>query len=451
VTSSNALSIVAAAGDAGADVGLKYGARNYTFAELARLTRQRMDALAHELRPGRPHPLVAKNTLDTVVTLYALLELRVPALLVHPRLTAAERAPLYAAAEHGGNALHPDAASIIYTSGTTGAPRGAVLTRSALIASSTASAANLGWQADDCWLLCMPLARVGALSILTRCLSARRCVALASGFDVAHLPQWVAEHRITLASLVPTMLARVFDAHPDWKAPPHLRAVLLGGAAASRTLLESAVRRGFGIVVTYGMTETCSQVCATPYEARFAPWAYGAGVPLQSVGLRIRDERIDVRGPMLMAAYWNEAPLSPDTWFDTGDLGEIDARGCLHLHARRTDLIVTGGENAYPAEIERVLEAFPGIAAAAVFGVADDVWGQTVAAALVTERAPASDAALIDYFNRRLAPHKRPRQICYVKELPRAPTGKLDRQALAGLVPMLRRLLPEHHARSNRR
>ena len=443
MTSSNALSIVAAAGDASADIGLRDGAHSYTFAELARLTRRRIDALAHELRPGMPHPLVAENTLDTAVTLYALLELRVPALLVHPRLTAAERAPLYAAAEHGGDTPHPDAAAIIYTSGTTGEPRGAILTRSALLASSAANAVNLGWQPDDCWLLCMPLARVGALSILTRCLSARRCVALASGFDAAHLPQWVTEQRVTLASLVPTMLARVFDAHPDWKAPPHLRAVLLGGAAASRALLQSAVRRGFGIVVTYGMTETCSQVCATPYESRFTPWAYGAGVPLQGVDLRIRDERIEVRGPMLMAGYWNEAPRPPDTWFDTGDLGEIDTRGCLHLHARRTDLIVTGGENAYPAEIERVLEACPGIAAAGVFGVADDVWGQTVAVALVAERAPPSDAALIDYIHRRLAPHKRPRRVCYVRELPRAPTGKLDRQALAGLVPMLRRLLPE--------
>jgi O-succinylbenzoic acid--CoA ligase len=440
VTRGDALSIFAAARDAGGDIGLKEGSRSYTFAELASLTQQRMDALAHEVRPGTPHPLLAENTPDTVVALYALLELRVPALLVHPRLTAAERAPLYAAAERAESVLHPDAAAIIHTSGTTGEPRGAILTRPALIASSAASAANLGWEVDDCWLLCMPLARVGALSILTRCLAARRCVALAAEFDAARLPQWVAEQGVTLASLVPTMLSRVFDAHPEWKAPPQLRAVLLGGAAAPRPLLQSAVSRGFGIVVTYGMTETCSQVCATPYEARFVPSEYGVGIPLPGVDLRIRDERIEVRGSMLMAGYWNETPFPANAWFDTGDLGEIDARGCLHLHARRTDLIVTGGENAYPAEIERTLEAFPGIAAAGVFGVADDAWGQTVAAALVAEREPPSDAALIEYIERQLAPHKRPRHVCYVQELPRAPTGKLDRGRLAECARELRPL-----------
>jgi O-succinylbenzoic acid--CoA ligase len=106
------------------------------------------------------------------------------------------------------------------------------------------------------------------------------------------------------------------------------------------------------------------------------------------------------------------------------------------------DLIVTGGENAYPAEVERTLEAFPGIAAAGVFGVPDEVWGQTVAAALVAEAEPPPDSALIEYISSRLAPHKRPRQVCYVSRLPHAPTGKLDRQALANVAPALRPLFP---------
>jgi O-succinylbenzoic acid--CoA ligase len=205
-------------------------------------------------------------------------------------------------------------------------------------------------------------------------------------------------------------------------------------------LLRAAASRGFPVIITYGMTETCSQVCATPYASRFVPWDCGAGAPLQGVDVRIRDERIEVRGPMLMAGYLNDAPLTAGAWFDTGDLGELDARGCLHLHARRTDLIVTGGENAYPAEIERALEAFPGIAAAGVFGVPDETWGQMVAAALVAEREAPVDGALLDYLERRLAPHKRPRRICYVAALPRAPSGKLDRQALAALAPKLRPL-----------
>jgi O-succinylbenzoic acid--CoA ligase len=224
--------------------------------------------------------------------------------------------------------------------------------------------------------------------------------------------------------------------------------VLLGGAAASPKLLRRAQDRRLPIVVTYGLTETCSQVVATPYASRFAPAECFAGVPLAGIDLRITDGRIEVRGPTLMAGYWNEAPLVPNAWFDTGDLGEIDAGGYLHVHARYMDLIVTGGENAYPAEVERVLEAFPGIAAAGVFGVLDEVWGHTVAAALVAEKAPPPDAALFEYVSERLAPHKRPRHICYLPRLPQAPSGKLDRRALAAMAPSLRPLSPAREVRA---
>jgi len=332
---------------------------------------------------------------------------------------------------------HSDAAAIIHTSGTTGSPRGAVLTRAALLASARASAANLGWVYNDCWLACMPLARVGGLSILTRCLAARRKVALAE-FDVERFPGLVEVERVTLASLVPTMLARVLDAHPGWTPPDRLRAVLVGGAAAPARLLERAASRRVPVVITYGLTETCSQVAATPYAQRFAAAASGAGRPLPGAEIRIVDGRIEVRGPMCMAGYWGEPPLAPEAWLDTGDLGAIDERGFLHVNARRGDLIVTGGENVYPAEVERELERCPGVAAAAVFGIADDTWGQTVAAALVLdpERAP-SDDELRAWARMRLAPHKRPRHICRVARLPQTPAGKLDRDALAAFVPRL--------------
>jgi len=446
VIAHDALSISAAARDAGDAPGLRVGDRVHTFADLAEMTRRRLATLAHEVREGWPHPLVADSTLETLVTLYALLEIRAPALLVHPRLTAPERAELAAAAERAGRVANPDAAAILYTSGTTGEPRGAVLTRSALLASAQASAANLGWEPDDCWLACMPFARVGGLSIVTRCLAARRCVALAPGFDARLFPAWVDAQRVSLVSLVPTMLNRVYEAHPEWAPPPRLRAVLVGGAHASLKLLRRAAERRLPIVVTYGLTETCSQVTATPYAARFAAAETGAGVALPGIGVRVIDGRIEVRGPVVTAGYWNEPPFSPGAWFDTGDLGEFDAQGYLHVHARRADLIVTGGENAYPAEVERALEACPGIAAAGVFGVPDEVWGQTVAAALVAEREPPSDEALLEHICTRLAPHKRPRHVCYVARLPQAPTGKLDRRALAEVARPLRPLSTRHDA-----
>jgi O-succinylbenzoic acid--CoA ligase len=161
---------------------------------------------------------------------------------------------------------------------------------------------------------------------------------------------------------------------------------------------------------------------------------------LPGVELRIADGRIEIRGPVLMTGYWGEAALACGAWFDTGDMGAIDARGCLHVHARRSDLIVTGGENVYPAEVERVLEALPGIAAAGVFGVPSDEWGEEVAAALVAPGALPPDQALRDHVAARLAPHKRPRRICYVAALPHTAGGKLDRAALREFTGSLRKL-----------
>jgi O-succinylbenzoic acid--CoA ligase len=435
---SDALSIFAAACDAPDAPGLRVAGRTCTFAELAALTAARLPALQRALVPGRPFPLVADNALATVITLYALLEMRAPVLLLHPKLVPGERDALAAAAARA--VVPADAAAIIYTSGTTGTPRGAVLTRSAIVASADASASNLGWQDDDCWLLCMPIARVGGLSIVTRCLLARRCVALRQAFDAERLPAWIHEQRVTLASLVPTMLVQLLDAHPAWVPPSHLRAVLVGGAAARESLLRRAAARGVAVVLTYGLTETCSQVVATPYAGRFSPWEHGDGRVLPGAELRIDDGHIEVRGPMRMAGYLGEPALASADWLATGDLGEFDAGGCLRVHARRTDLIVTGGENVYPAEVERALESLPGIAEAGVFGLADDTWGETVAAALVAGAQAPGDAELSAFMNTTLAPHKRPRRICYVARLPHTPAGKLDRAALQALAAALRPL-----------
>ena len=369
------------------------------------------------LRPMIRSPILAENRVETVAAIFAAFEAGVPALLVHPRLTEGERQALLEAA--AGHAPAPGTAAILFTSGTTGRPRGAMLSYDALVASAAASAVHLGWREDDRWMACMPLAHVGGLSILTRCLLARACVVLEPRFDAATLPAAIVEHRVTLLSLVPTMLGRLLDAHPDWTPPAHLRAVLLGGAGAPARLLERAAARGVPVQTTYGLTEACSQVVT---GGRALP-----GAELRVVG----DEgRIQVRGPMLMTGYLGEPPLVRDSWFDTGDLGEIDERGVLRVHARRTDLIVTGGENVYPAEVEDALAACPGVHAACVFGVPDETWGQVVAALLVmAEDAASTRAGLARAVGERLAPHKRPRRVAFVDALPQTPAGKLDRAA----------------------
>ena len=429
----DALSIFAAERDAGTRIGLVADGRGRTYAELASLTRDRIRVLAPALAPDGPHIVIADNSLATMITLYALLELGVPALLLHPRLTDTERSDQVRAVGAVAVVLPAGAAAVLHTSGTTGTPRAAVLTRGALLASAAASAANLGWQEGDRWLLCMSIARIGGLSILTRCLAARSCVVLADGFDATSFPRRVEDDAITLASLVPTMLHQVLDAHPAWMAPPQLRAILVGGAVAPPALLERAQQRGLPIVLTYGMTETCSQVVATPYAERYAPAGCGTGRALPGAEIRIRDGQIEVRGPMLMAGFLGQAPLAPGAWYPSGDLGALDARGCLTVDARRTDLVVTGGENVYPAEVEGVLEQCPGIAAAGVFGIPDPLWGQVVVAALVAGEDPPDDGMLASHIAVRLAPHKRPRRIVYVASLPHTAAGKPDRAALAAL------------------
>jgi len=434
----DALSIFAAARDAPDAIGLRSDQGDFTFRELAALTGERLAAGDLRRGSGDVFALDCTASLETVLTLHALLAAGRPVLLLPPRLTASERQAAIAAAGRARR-LPADAAAIVLTSGTSGPPKAAVLTRAALLASAAASAANLGWQADDCWLLAMPIARVGGLSVLTRCLAARRTVALAPGFYAATLPQRLERQRVTLASLVPTMLARLLDAHPRWQPPARLRAVLIGGDAASAPLLERAAARRVPIVITYGCTETCSQVVATPYARRYDAADCGAGAPLAGAEVRIERGHIQVRGAMRMAGYAGEAPLEPQDWFDTGDLGAFDAAGFLQLHGRSSELIITGGENVHPKEVEQVLEGFPGIAAAAVFGIADDTWGQMVAAALVTEGA-VGDPALAAFLASRLAPHKWPRRIAVVPALPQTAGGKVDRGALASLARMARPL-----------
>ncbi len=435
-----ALSIFAAARDCGTRVALRTGGRAYTFDALAARTRERIATLARDPCDPRPVPVVGVNSLDTVITLYALLERRVPALLLHSRLTAAERDALLRDAAAAGALPVDDAAAVLHTSGTTGRPRAAVLTRAALEASARASEANLGWYDDDCWMLCMPLAHVGGLSILTRCLVARRALALEPGFDLAGFPQALNDRYVTIVSLVPTMLTRILDSHPMWQAPATLRAILLGGAPAPRRLLLRARERRLPVLVTYGLTETCSQVTTTPYALRHTAGDHGVGTALPGIEVRVRGGQIEVRGPVLMAGYWTEPLLSPGAWLPTGDLGAIDAQGFLHVHARRHDLIVTGGENVYPVEVENALESCPGVRAAAVFGLPDPTWGQAVAALLVGDPALAGATTLLDHLAGRLAPHKRPRHVGFVDRLPQNRAGKLDRAALAQFADLVRPL-----------
>ncbi len=388
--------------------------------------------LAEHVERARPERLlVPRRTLPDVVSLYALIDRAVPFVPLHPRLTDGERRQLSEIVR--GQALGEDVLAVVFTSGSAGVPKGVVLSRRAFVASAEASAANLGWRDDDRWLLCMPLAHVGGLSILTRCLLARRAVVLApeGPFDAGALATQVERDRVTLLSAVPTMLARLLER--GWDPPPWLRAILLGGAAASPELLARAADRGWPVLTTYGLTEACSQVTTQPYGTRSR--LAGVGPPVRGAEVRIVDGEIQVRGPMLMDGYLaGPSPFVVGGWLPTGDLGALDAEGNLHVTGRRSDRIVTGGENVDPGEVERALERCPGVRAALVVGVNDPEWGERVGALIVGD---VSEATVDAWTRAHLAPHKRPRLLRLVPELPLTPSGKPDRPAAA------RTLLPQ--------
>lgn len=355
---------------------------------------------------------------ETVARIVAHIEAQRPFIALHPRWTERERAAALAALAPLAPLAPPPPGimAVLFTSGTTARPRPVALARSRMLANARASVTHLGLRGDDRWLLCLSPAHVAGLGLIVRChLAGARVVA--ARFDAARLPGAIERDRITVVSLVPAMLARVIDAHPVWRPPAHLRAVVLGGDAAPASLLARAADLGWPVLVTYGLTEAGSQVTMWPPGTRPAP-EEGCGPPLPGIDVRIAaDGEIHARvGGDLIA---------------TGDLGRLDTRGRLHVLGRKTDVIVTGGENVAPAAVERALEEHPAVAEACVFGVPDETWGAIVAAALVARGALPDEADLRAHIAARLAPFARPRRIAWLPALPRTPAGKIDRDMLA--------------------
>ena len=449
------LSIVAAAEESpGAPCLIAHG-RVYSYAEISDRASAVVERLASAgIEPGDQVALQPRADVESVVSLFALFEIGCPALLVHPRLTARERDELLASAgdptmidpyaPSGTNAIHRPHApipedrtlAVVYTSGSRGAPRGARLSRRAFVASARAHGNHLGWIPEDRWLMAMPPAHVGGLSILTRSLVARSCVVLAPGsFEPSAIFDLLRRERVTLLSLVPTMLQRLLDADPAWSPPPSLRAVLVGGAAFAGPLRQRAVERQVPALATYGCTEACSQVATQSSSEIGRP---GCGRPLPGIEVRIDDGEIQVRGEILMDGYLGEDRGSDtwtkDGWLRTGDHGRLMRDGQLEVLGRLDDLIVTGGENVSPLEVEAWLQTLAGISSACVFGVPDPEWGEVVAAALVIDPADSDLQAIREAIRGGLAGHKRPKRIAVLDELPLNRSGKVDRARVLSLA-----------------
>jgi o-succinylbenzoate---CoA ligase len=316
-----------------------------------------------------------------------------------------------------GRPVAAGTATVVASSGTGGQPKAVQLDATAVRAAARAVSAALAAGPGDRWLCCLPPHGVAGLAIVARAWHGGLPLEVHERFD----PRRVAEAagRATLVSLVPAMLPRLRAAGADLG---RFRRVLLGGGPVPAAAVEQA---GRGVVRTYGLTETFGGVVHD-------------GHPLEGVEVRVgEDGEVLVRGPMLFRGYRGDpertAAALRGGWLHTGDLGRLEPDGRLVVLGRRDDLIVTGGVNVHPVEVEAVLAAHPAVAEVGVRGLPDPEWGQRVAAFAVPAdpASPPTLAELRAFALERLAAAKAPRQLVLLPALPRGRSGKLLRRLLA--------------------
>jgi acyl-CoA synthetase (AMP-forming)/AMP-acid ligase II len=335
-----------------------------------------------------------------------------------------------------------DAALLAYTSGTTGRPKGVPLTHRQLAASIGSAMAAWRWTSDDVLVHALPLYHQHGLSGVHAALIAGGTVHIRSKFTPADLAQTIAVTRASVLFGVPTIYQALLDAGPA-PAFENLRLAVCGSAPLSPALagrLPGVLGRL--PLVRYGTTESGLDV-SNPVDD---PRGDTVGIPLPGVLARIRpadpdgtDGEIQVRGPQVFAGYWRdpaatEAAFTTDGWFRTGDIGAVDpASGHLVIRGRTKEMIITGGLNVYPREVELALETHPSVAEAAVAGVPDERWGERVTAWVVMRNGHGFDEAeLIAHAHTTLAGYKCPKRVFPLTALPRNHLGKIVRSALAG-------------------
>jgi O-succinylbenzoic acid--CoA ligase len=413
-----------------------------SYGELARVAACGASVLARRgLGPGTVVALDGKRDLAMVAAFHAVAWLGATAaplpaggnerertLRALGRAEVVDAAELVAAAAHAPPLperfwpLDEPRASVV-TSGTTAAPRAVQLTTLQILLGTFGSAARLGHDRGDRWLCCLPLHHVSGLAILWRAVWLGTTVVLHGRFDAARVARELDEGGVTLVSLVPAMLDEVLDARADAPFPPSLRAVLLGGAAASETLVDRCRRLRVPLARTWGMTEAGSQV------ATATPGDFDGGLePLTFARVDAADGRLRVRGPLVGGTIV------------TGDRGA--AGGRVRVHGRADELIVSGGEKIAPAEVEAVLSCHPAVRQAVVVAVPSARWGERPVAVLEPAAGHAPAEELAAFCRQRLAPFKVPDEFVWCERLPRGALGKVSRARV-------RELLSEQSARPN--
>lgn len=315
---------------------------------------------------------------------------------------------------------------IMNTSATTGKFKSVPIRWRQIFAHVKASQSALGITNNDNWLCVLPMYHIGGLAILIRSLYNGTRITILDKFDEDEVIKLIKNKEINMMSVVPTMLNRIVDNIEDHD----LRVVLVGGEFIPKPLVEKSVMKNIPIYKTYGMTETCSQ-SVTFSVLDYPEKKESVGLPLQDVSIHIKNPNeegigeIYIKSPMLMDGYIGKEEISD--FFDTEDIGFLDKDGFLYILDRRKNLIISGGENIYPKEIENLLYKLQQIKECAVVGKKDNMWGQVPVLYVVSN---LDEKTIFNYLNEKLAKYKVPKEIKYLDELPKNSIGKILKKDL---------------------
>lgn len=457
-------------------VALTFNNKKWTFEELSQKSKRYATVLQqHQLKKGQRIAIYGNSTPELITILFACMQLQIEMVLLNLRLSGPElnyqiedaevdaiivedllvdklpanhhqiilfsqfqQATETATVEAYWSRQHT--MTIMYTSGTTSEPKGVRQTVGNHLASATASLYNTGLVEDEAWICTVPIFHISGFSMLCKGILHGVRIDLYEKFEVAKIAEQLIEGTATRMSVVAVMLEKVISHIEKLNkfTSPRFQLILAGGGPIPEDYLKRAAAVGLRVAQTYGMTETSSQTATLSSEDALRKLG-SAGkalmfneIKIDGVQNPLEHGEICVRGDHVTPGYiGRHAHLSTtvDGWLHTGDIGYLDEEGYLYVADRRSDLIISGGENIYPAEVEKVLMSHPAVLEAGVCGLKDEVWGQKPAAFIVTKKEIAVEE-LYNYCCTQLAKYKTPKTFYFIEELPRNGAGKLMRRKL---------------------